>query len=504
MSLNSTTSATFSSSSPTLFIGKAEKRTTYSDIPNAILAKCIGFHGNPKSIKTVNKMSYAASSSAHFEIMTRYLKNPRLARVVKGHIPTDAEGALSNAHCATTVKNTQAEVIERARMVGIPVFAKETQPIEALFKEVEKKEVRNFFSFAEKVCQKIPVSQRPSEDEICGNTLQESADLLRQWMKNHPDILNAITELDLSSCHLTAMPSEIGLLRNLRVLNASRNEICDLPREIENLTDLEEIDLSHNAFKFFPERVCSLGNLKQLDLSYNDFNRIANAIGRLNQLRKLDLSHNKIFAQPPQIGLLGQLEELDLSYNRIKHLSEQISGLERLERLYLNNNAIETIPSWLGEFKVLHALNLSNNPIHTLPETLGQLNQLGNLYMSSIHLTHVPKWIEQLTSLEILDLSHNALRILPDTMRHLTRMTWMDLSHNQLRAVPGWVGEFDKLQRLDLQSNLLKALPTKFAQLAGNLLTLRLKNNLFTARPALLDFFTELDPVDFSGNLIPA
>ena len=80
-----------------------------------------------------------------------------------------------------------------------------------------------------------------------------------------------VEELDLSDNRLTgALPSQIQRLRNLRVLDASGNEMTGVPAEVGQLSELQVLDLSDNNLTGLPLELGNLRNLRRLDLRGND------------------------------------------------------------------------------------------------------------------------------------------------------------------------------------------------------------------------------------------
>lgn len=83
-----------------------------------------------------------------------------------------------------------------------------------------------------------------------------------------------LEELNLSNNKLTgALPGEIRFLQNLKVLNASNNQMTGVPAEIGQLSKLEVLDLSNNELTGLPYELGNLKNLKVLRLSGNNYSR---------------------------------------------------------------------------------------------------------------------------------------------------------------------------------------------------------------------------------------
>ncbi|OGY91659.1 MAG: hypothetical protein A3B31_03025 [Candidatus Komeilibacteria bacterium RIFCSPLOWO2_01_FULL_53_11] len=80
-----------------------------------------------------------------------------------------------------------------------------------------------------------------------------------------------LRQLDISNNALGgALPAEIRQLSELRVLDASDNQMTGVPAEIGQLSKLEVLDLSNNQLTGLPYELGNLQNLKTLHLAGND------------------------------------------------------------------------------------------------------------------------------------------------------------------------------------------------------------------------------------------
>jgi len=106
----------------------------------------------------------------------------------------------------------------------------------------------------------------------------ERIDLSGQGLTELPQNILGRTqtvELDVSGNRLTgALPAEIRHLRNLKVLNASSNDMTGVPAEIGQLSKLEVLILSDNLLTGLPYELGNLSKLKILDLTGNDVSSV--------------------------------------------------------------------------------------------------------------------------------------------------------------------------------------------------------------------------------------
>ena len=80
-----------------------------------------------------------------------------------------------------------------------------------------------------------------------------------------------------------ALPAEIRKMSNLRIIDASDNQLTGIPAEIGQLYKLEAIDFSNNKIDTFPNEIANLkNNLKTLNLKNNTFSETS--IGQLKTM----------------------------------------------------------------------------------------------------------------------------------------------------------------------------------------------------------------------------
>lgn len=83
-----------------------------------------------------------------------------------------------------------------------------------------------------------------------------------------------LESLNISNNNLSdALPSQIGNLKNLKVLIASNNNFTGVPAELGQLTELEVLDFSNNSLTGLPNELGNLKNLKTFNISGNEFSQ---------------------------------------------------------------------------------------------------------------------------------------------------------------------------------------------------------------------------------------
>jgi Leucine-rich repeat (LRR) protein len=101
--------------------------------------------------------------------------------------------------------------------------------------------------------------------------IQELFDLasaFKKWCAINQDMLSKITYFNLVGCRMTSIPDEIELLKNLKSIDLSQNELVSLTPKIGQLKNLETLYLDKNSLlATLPNEIGQLKNLKSIDLS---------------------------------------------------------------------------------------------------------------------------------------------------------------------------------------------------------------------------------------------
>lgn len=83
-----------------------------------------------------------------------------------------------------------------------------------------------------------------------------------------------ITELDLTSNRLAALPSDLAELRYLRVLHLKYNKFAAIPDVCLQLPRLATLDVAGNNITALPDEISQLQALTQLDISGNRLSQL--------------------------------------------------------------------------------------------------------------------------------------------------------------------------------------------------------------------------------------
>ena len=313
---------------------------------------------------------------------------------------------------------------------------------------------------------------------------------------------------------LIEIPSTIGYLKKLKILDLSYNSLTNLPMSISNLKSLEYLNLCGNPLKNLPSSICNLSSLKSLNLQSTPLIKLPNSIGNLKKLQRLYLGGVCINNFPKSMENLTSLEYLDLRYSGLKRLPESISFLKNLKFLDLEGNKFIDLPEEIGKLTSLRKLNLRSsfervrtgdpnflrNKRFALPESLGNLKKLEELIVRDTEIMYLPESIGDLESLQTLFIPENWLTELPNSIGNLNSLEILNLNTNHLKFLPGSIGNLRSLRELRISNNYeLQKLPDMIGNLKS-LELLTLSNNSLSELPNTFGALDSLEHLELREN----
>ncbi|KAM0866957.1 hypothetical protein ACQ4PT_042312 [Festuca glaucescens] len=285
--------------------------------------------------------------------------------------------------------------------------------------------------------------------------------------------------LDLSECIIHKLPDSIGVLKQLRYLNAPRVQDAVIPNDIIKLSKLLYLNL-HGSSKILalPESIGKIEGLAYLDLSgCSEIAKLPESFGRLKELVHLDLSNCSCIGGISEfLGSLTKLKYLNLSHcKKIGEMPEALGALSELEYLNLSfSSYLESCQEAevLGTLNKLEYLNLSSEKcdLRKLPEALGTFIQLKYLNLSGcIEMSELPRSFRSLKNLVHLDLSYcYGIACLDEALAGLSNLQHLNLLGTSIMLLPENVTELSNLsnlEHLDLSDNLMSSIPESICNL---------------------------------------
>ncbi|WOH07384.1 hypothetical protein DCAR_0726814 [Daucus carota subsp. sativus] len=257
--------------------------------------------------------------------------------------------------------------------------------------------------------------------------------------------------------------SIVNLSITIEQLFLDKNHIYgSMPSEIGKLENLIVLQLHHNLLTgTIPESIGDLSKLGKLGLSDNNISgAIPTSIGNLTKLVFLSLENNKLQESiPTQVFNISTLKILSLNNNRLRgRLPEEIVFASECIFIYLHQNLITgPIPSNIGSLKHLAVLDLSYNKLTgDIPATLEGCVMLEELYLEgNLFQGRIPSSFKALKSLAFLDLSNNNISgTIPRFFEGFNLIIFLNLSHNKLGGQVPKEGLFSNMSVFSVVGNL--------------------------------------------------
>ncbi|XP_060183466.1 probable LRR receptor-like serine/threonine-protein kinase At3g47570 [Lycium barbarum] len=328
-----------------------------------------------------------------------------------------------------------------------------------------------------------------------------------------------LENLELAGNFLTGpIPTNLGNLRELRLLLLHTNQLTNEPREHElrffyslaNCRMLRYLGVGSNPLNgVFPN---SIGNLSStiefFEIGVTHINGlIPTSIGNMSGLIFLSFEGNNLVGSiPSDVGKLKQLQGLFLTSNNLQgHIPEAICHLSNLVQLSLEDNEIfGLIPACIGHLSMLQQLYLGSNKFSSnFPLSLWKMRGLLFLSVSRNSIDgEVPSDIGELKTIVDLDLSVNHFSgMIPSRLGELQNLKSLNLSNNSISGpIPLSFANLISLEILDLSINALSGGIHRSLEKLLYLKNINVSFNDFKGEIPSGGVFANSTPQSFLGN----
>jgi Leucine-rich repeat (LRR) protein len=174
--------------------------------------------------------------------------------------------------------------------------------------------------------------------------------------------------VDLHGNNISSLPSNLGNLSRLRILDVSENCFESLPFEILAAMPLIELSARKNQLSgtLIEDTVSSFPSLQTLDVSANQLTRLTssgrNAPLEMPSLQQLCVSINRLQSLP-DMGTWTTLHTLSADENNINAFPDGFTQLQKLRSVNFSSNDIRVVPAEICRMDSLAMLQLSANPL---------------------------------------------------------------------------------------------------------------------------------------------
>ena len=323
--------------------------------------------------------------------------------------------------------------------------------------------------FTEKAVYFVSTDEQGDEETDNGEQTTKSAGQVEPQLLKEVSLSEIhIRIIDLNSNNLQSLPLELFFLESLTELSVSANKLVQLPVSDKEMcgwkcNELQLLNLGNNQLTALPSCVWVLPNLKKLCASHNTISFTERSVpkGELSgSLSSIDLSFNKLHPTlPPFLFNFPSLKKAYFQGNKLVTLPDSVWNCPTLHELLLNDNLLESLP-WCdpeaesatsgGTFDE-HAIFQQSEVVLTgvvevKPHAGNRFKSQMSVYRSikSTGLTEL-SWVNysavntetyDYSALTKLDISNNNLRSFPEALPCLApNLIELNISQNEIPLV---------------------------------------------------------------------
>lgn len=175
-------------------------------------------------------------------------------------------------------------------------------------------------------------------------------------------------------------------LENLEIVDLHGNNLSSLPSNLGNISRLRILNISENCFEALPFEILAALPLTELNARKNQLSGtlIEAEIESLTTLQSLDVSANQLthLTSDGRAITFPSLHQLCVSMNRLQALPD-VSFWTSLITLSADENSINAIPDGFTQLRTLRSADFSSNDIRVIPPEVGRMENLGMLQLSA-------------------------------------------------------------------------------------------------------------------------
>ena len=255
---------------------------------------------------------------------------------------------------------------------------------------------------------------------------------------------------------LDSIPTSILLCQNIEIIDLLGNSKIDYKKAFDILKNLK--NLKEVRFSFYTKQIpTGLGKLQQLEvlnIEHSKIETVTDELGLLTNLRELHFRYcDKLTKIPRCISNCKKINKVSLySMRDMFDFNYSIKSLQGLDLTYLDLSQAWRlkIPKEVYSFKNLKFLGLNIYETDSIPNGIGNLTQLEEIVLSPANYKYIPTDFGNLNSLKKIDLSGLSdlnFEYLFSILINLHNLEEIDINYGEQR-LPDNISKLKRIKRI--------------------------------------------------------